>query len=73
MKKTETLNEIKNMDGKALVKELNSIVEEISKTKAALTFGKEKNMKKIFELKKKRARVWTILTQKTMTGEENDK
>ncbi|MFA6423261.1 MAG: hypothetical protein WCW17_02285 [Patescibacteria group bacterium] len=73
MKRIEILRELKDMTVPNLMKELSNLNIEITKTRNAISFGKEKNSKKILNLRKQKARIWSVITSKVLTGDENGK
>jgi len=70
MKKLKELEELRNKDNKTLFKELESVKKKITEIQFKAAFGNVKNTKEIGSLKKKVARIWTIL-QENVSKESN--
>jgi ribosomal protein L29 len=75
MKTSQELKELKSKDAKDLFKDLEESYKKLTQMKFEAAFKKIKNYKAIGRERKKIARIWTILGQKTLENinKENEK
>lgn len=77
MKKTEMLKDLKSKDSKNLYSELQDVNKKITELRFKAAFRKLKNYQEISILRKKVARIWTILAQRALqeliAQEKNEK
>lgn len=66
MKKVEELKELRTLDDKVLYKEITTTNHKLSELEFKASFRKVKNYREIRQLKKRIARIWTILAEKAM-------
>lgn len=66
MKETQELKEIRAKETLELVKEIAPLENKIADLQFRSAFKKLKNYRQIRSLKKRRARIWTILGEKTL-------
>ena len=72
MKKTIEIQELRSKDKKELFKQMKDLQNKLTELRFGQAFKKVKNYKEIFQIRKKIARLWTILGEKILE-EENGK
>lgn len=72
MKSTILKKELREKDNKALIKDLQETNKKIAETRFQASFRKVKNYKEINILKKRAARIWTILSERAIKELEKD-
>jgi len=65
MKKTLEIQELRGKDKKALLKDLLTSRQKLTELRLGRSFGKVKNFHQITKLRKRIARLWTIMTEKS--------
>lgn len=73
MKITLELEELRAKNSKDLYQEMGQLENKTSQLQFKAAFKKIKNFREIRLLKKRRARIWTILAERAMTKVNNDK
>lgn len=64
MKKTKEMEELKNKNTAELSREIEVLNKKLTEQKMDVAFRRQKNIKAIWQNRKRLARVWTILNQK---------
>ena len=71
MKKVEELKELRSQNDKDLYKEISTLNHKLSELEFKASFRKVKNYREIRQFKKRIARIWTILAEKTLIEMKN--
>lgn len=66
MKKTIELQELRGKDKKALFKDLQESQKKLTELQFGASFKKLKNYREISMIRKRIARIWTVLTDKSL-------
>lgn len=72
MKKQIEIQEIRSKDEKALFGELQALNKKLAESQFKASFRRLKNFHEITSLRKRIARIWTILGEKTMEKYEKE-
>jgi len=70
MKKTQEIQELREKDKKELFLKLQESQKKLQELKFGASFRKLKNYHEITKVRKRIARIWTILTEKTIAEME---
>ncbi|AKM82693.1 TPA: 50S ribosomal protein L29 [Candidatus Berkelbacteria bacterium] len=71
MKKVTELKEIREKDTKALVKELADLNKKMAELQFKTSFRRLKNFHEITDMRKRTARIWTVLNEKAIAEFNN--